>query len=147
MGNCCQHSDPSNEYDTNYRRSTRLKMSKEINKILDSMESETKISKIKNKIPKRNFEDNYETIKTLGSGLFSTVYLVKDNKDKRYAMKVIQKKNFRTRDHIQKILIEKEIMKNLNHRNILKLYKTFQTEQNIYFLMEYASKGTQKFEN
>ena len=57
-------------------------------------------------------------------------------------MKVIQKKNFRTRQSIEKILVEKEIMKNLKHRNILKLYKTFQTKEEVYLIIEYAEKGT-----
>lgn len=82
----------------------------------------------------------YRIIKLLGSGLFSKVCLV-TYKEKFYAMKIIKKKNFLTKESIQKILVEKEILKLLKHKNILKLYKTIQSRDRIYFLLEYISKG------
>lgn len=141
MGNCCRFNPPYYHDDFNSDDIKKLKMSKEINRILDNMESNKNFKIKTGQIPKKNLKDNYTVIKMIGSGLFSKVYLVKDDRQNLFAMKVIEKSSFKARDHIQKILIEKEIMKNMNHRNILRLYKTFQTEKNVYFILEYAAKG------
>jgi serine/threonine protein kinase len=141
MGNCCK--TPSSEYDFEQKKGdiSQIKMSKEINRILDIMEYKHNVKGTPGYIRKKNFEDDYKVLNMLGSGLFSKVYLVSDKKNKLFAMKVIEKSNFKAREHIQKILIEKEIMKNVKHRNVLKLYKTFQTRDNVYFILEYAAKG------
>ena len=143
MGNCCRYNQPG-EYSNFDNKDSRMKISQEINRTLDIIEMNKSLKKRNHVIPKRKVEDNYKVIKILGTGLFSKVYLVKNKDNRTLAMKVIEKSNFKTRDHIQKILVEKEIMKNINHRNILKLYKTFQTEKNVYFILEYASKGILK---
>lgn len=83
----------------------------------------------------------YKIIKQLGSGLFSKVYLAQDEFGQKAAIKIIKKKDFSTQDTIQKIVLEKEVLKLLNHDCILKLYKTVQSDSRIYFFLEYASKG------
>lgn len=42
---------------------------------------------------------------------------------------------------MNKILIEKEILRLIDHKNVLKLYKSLQTHSRIYFVLEYASMG------
>jgi len=81
----------------------------------------------------------------LGNGYFSKVYLVSDIHQKLFAMKIIKKQSFKTKEQIQKILVEKEILKVLNHRNILKLFKTIQSKDRMYFLLEYCDKGNLLF--
>lgn len=86
------------------------------------------------------FKD-YTLVKQLGSGLFSKVYLVTDAEGHKLAMKVIKKKDFQTAETIQKMIIEKEVLKLLDHQNVLKLHRTVQSESRIFFFVEYASKG------
>lgn len=57
-------------------------------------------------------------------------------------MKIVKKKNFASKDIIHKILIEKDIMKLLHHRNILRLYKTMQTNSSLFFELEYCEYGS-----
>lgn len=84
---------------------------------------------------------DYHVIKQIGSGLFSRVYLATDKHNKKCAIKMIKKKNFVTKETIQKILVEKEILRVIGHQNVLKLYKTMQTHSRLYFVLEYAEKG------
>ena len=80
-------------------------------------------------------------MKVLGSGLFSKVYLVKLKNKSLMAMKVIKKKDFKTREQIKKIVTEKELMRIMRHRNILMLNNTFQSKDKLYLILEYAAKG------
>ena len=89
----------------------------------------------------KDIMNDYKLLGELGSGYFSNVYLVSDCEGKLYALKVIKKAKFKSKENIQKILVEKLILKALKHENILKLYKTIQSKKNLYFFLEYASKG------
>ena len=84
---------------------------------------------------------NHKIVKKIGKGLFSKVYLAVDSSGTKVGIKVISKKNFVAKEAIEKIIIEKEILKLLDHKNILKLYRTLQTNTRIYFILEYADKG------
>lgn len=66
----------------------------------------------------------YNFLELLGSGFFSKVYLVSDLEGRLFALKVIKKRKFKTKESIQKILVEKSILNSLKHENILRLYKT-----------------------
>ena len=81
------------------------------------------------KIGKYSYNNNY-----IGQGSFSKVYKGLDDKNNNYAIKKIYKKN----DIKYLNLIEKEIeiMKKLNHKNIVKLYDEIYTEKYIYLIME-----------
>lgn len=83
----------------------------------------------------------YKFVQLLGKGMFSEVFLAKEKNNRKVAIKVIRKRNFTDLDSIKKIITEKEIMNNLNHRNILKLHRTFQTNSRLFFVMEYAENG------
>ena len=83
----------------------------------------------------------YKILCQVGRGLFSQVYLAVDPSGRKVGLKVIRKKNFTTKQSIEKIIIEKEILKMIDHRNVLKLYRTMQTNSHLYFVLEYAEKG------
>jgi len=42
---------------------------------------------------------------------------------------------------MQKFIVEKEILSKLNHKNILKLRRTIQTRDKLYYELDYCSKG------
>lgn len=84
---------------------------------------------------------SYKILRKIGKGLFSRVFLAIDQKGNLVALKTIKKKNFLTKDNIQKIIIEKEVLKLVEHPNILKLYRTIQTNSKLVFVLEYAGKG------
>jgi len=132
MGNCC----PNNRFSVENARSP-LNLSKDIqDKLAEIDYGQQTTYKSKSEILM-----DYTVIQQIGSGLFSRVYYATNAQGRKCAIKMIKKKNFATKETIQKILVEKEILRLIDHENILKLYKTMQTNSRIYFVLEYAEKG------
>lgn len=78
----------------------------------------------------------------LGKGDVGRVYLVREKKtDKLYAMKVLSKKEMIERKKIKRALTEQEILATSNHPFIVTLYHSFQSEEYLYFCMEYCMGG------
>ncbi|KAI6035198.1 Pkinase-domain-containing protein [Pisolithus orientalis] len=81
-------------------------------------------------------------VKMLGKGDVGRVYLVREKKsDKLYAMKVLSKKEMIERKKIKRALTEQEILATSNHPFIVTLYHSFQSEEYLYFCMEYCMGG------
>lgn len=85
----------------------------------------------------------------IGSGLFSNVYLARGwgsnsvwGNGFSLAVKVIQKGDFSKREAVQKMVVEKEILRILRHRNILRLFGTVQSDENVYFFLEFCPLGS-----
>lgn len=84
---------------------------------------------------------NYKLLKTIEKGKFGVVRLGKHIlTGEKVAIKVINKLQQKQRT-LDEILREVEIMKRLDHPNIIKVFQTIDTEDNFYIIMEYASNG------
>ena len=80
----------------------------------------------------------YEIIKQLGEGGYGKVYLVLNNLDNmNYALKEFPIKG-ETKDKIQEIKNEAEILSKFNHKNIVKYYESFENDDKFFILMEYC---------
>lgn len=95
-------------------------------------------------MPIRPKPTDFEILNELGEGNFSSVIHValKKNKEKEFAIKVIQRDTIermkkRHPNIHNEILMEKRILNKLRHPGIVKLYNTFQDYNALYFLMEY----------
>lgn len=85
---------------------------------------------------------SFQKIKMLGRGDVGKVYLVREKKtDKLFAMKVLSKKEMIARNKIKRALAEQEILASANHPFIVTLYHSFQSEDYLYFCMEYCLGG------
>ncbi|KAI0346733.1 Pkinase-domain-containing protein [Trametopsis cervina] len=85
---------------------------------------------------------SFQKIKMLGRGDVGKVYLVREKKtSKLFAMKVLSKKEMIERKKIKRALTEQEILATANHPFIVTLYHSFQSEQYLYFCMEYCMGG------
>ncbi|CEL58237.1 protein-serine/threonine kinase [Rhizoctonia solani AG-1 IB] len=85
---------------------------------------------------------SFQKIKLLGRGDVGKVYLVREKKsDKLFAMKVLSKKEMIARKKIKRALAEQEILATANHPFIVTLYHSFQSEDYLYFCMEYCAGG------
>ena len=87
----------------------------------------------------QEIETIYEKIKKLGEGSFGEVWLVRHKiLGKEFAMKIIQKS---PDSNINQIKNEIEILKQLDHPNILKILEFHLTNDKFYIITDYCSDG------
>jgi len=95
-------------------------------------------------VPGGNITDDYTLLELLGEGAFSKVYLAESKVDKGglAAVKVINKSEL-CKDQDKMFLVEKEIeiMSQLDHPNIVKLYEVYVNEEEVCLVMELAKGG------
>ncbi|TFY79401.1 hypothetical protein EWM64_g4612 [Hericium alpestre] len=85
---------------------------------------------------------SFQKIKLLGRGDVGKVFLVREKKSgKLFAMKVLSKKEMIQRKKIKRALTEQEILASANHPFIVTLHHSFQSEEYLYFCMEYCMGG------
>ncbi len=100
--------------------------------------------KTSNLIMKRydNPWDNYVLIQELGQGTFGTVKKVMLKSRRVYrAMKIINKSNVVEGVNDSEILNEINILKNLDHPNIMKIYEFYEDKDNYYIITEFFDQG------
>ncbi|CAK75813.1 unnamed protein product (macronuclear) [Paramecium tetraurelia] len=97
------------------------------------------LSEIK-RFAKQNIRQFYRFGKVLGSGSFGTVkvgYSVRDSKE--FAIKTIHK--YRMREQFYLVLRELDILTQLDHPNIIKVFEEYEDDMYYHFVMEYCSGG------
>lgn len=87
-------------------------------------------------------EQVYKLSKKIGGGSFGTVWLAqrKDNSKYKFAVKKINKKEVQETE-INLLRREIEILKEVDHPNIIKFYETYEDSNFIYIVMEHCSGG------
>jgi serum/glucocorticoid-regulated kinase 2 len=91
--------------------------------------------------------EDFDQLKVLGQGAFGKVVLAqkKDNK-KIYAVKILKKKEVLETGQLEHTLAEKMILSHINHPFLVGLEYAFQTDERIYFVMEFM-KGGEMFQH
>ena len=85
---------------------------------------------------KKTSED-FEMNDVLGEGSYSTVFLAKEKlTGKQYAIKVLDKRHIIKERKVKYVTIEKDVLNMCDHPFIIKLYYTFQDQNNLYFCLE-----------
>ena len=84
-------------------------------------------------------ESKYKSISRIGEGSFGSVYLIKDEKDRSFALKKIRVDPF----EVDRSLKEIEVMKKFIHPNLVKIYDSYFDEGNelLEIVMEYCEEG------
>ena len=83
--------------------------------------------------------DYYEVVKQLGKGGYGKVYEVKNKKTGEIrACKHLSKLNIK---NLEKFRREIEILKKMDHPNIIKLFEVFESDRSIYLIMEECKGG------
>jgi len=86
--------------------------------------------------------DDFVQLKVIGRGGFGRVLLVKKkDSNKVYAMKVLKKKLIAHRGEIEHTRTERSVLSKLDHPFLAKLHWSFQTEDNLYFIMDFINGG------
>ena len=88
--------------------------------------------------------NDFKYIETLAHGAFGTViHVIEISTKKDMAIKVINKTSSH-QSSIEKVKQEISILKQLNHKNIVKFYGFFETVNQLLIKMEYVKYGTLK---
>jgi serine/threonine protein kinase len=86
--------------------------------------------------------DDFIPLKTLGRGSFAKVLLVrKRDTNELFAMKILSKKAILARNQIEHTMAERLILGNVQHPYIVALRYAFQTEDQLYLVLDYCSGG------
>uniref|UniRef100_A0A8C4Y3W1 cAMP-dependent protein kinase n=1 Tax=Gopherus evgoodei TaxID=1825980 RepID=A0A8C4Y3W1_9SAUR len=86
--------------------------------------------------------DQFERVKTLGTGSFGRVMLVKHKETRNYyAIKVLEKQKVVKLKQIEHTLNEKRILQAINFPLLIKLEYSFKDNSNLYLVMEYIPGG------
>jgi calcium-dependent protein kinase len=87
-------------------------------------------------------EENYEILETVGKGGFGEVKRVRHKSSDIYrALKIIKKSKYSTPAELKAIKNEINLMKQVDHPNIVKLFEFFDHEEYLYIITEYCSGG------
>lgn len=86
--------------------------------------------------------DDLEIVSPLGRGAYSIVYKVKNRvKNEYYALKVVNKSSPHSTRVSKRLENEISLQSTLNHKNIVKLLKSFEDSENFYLLLELCPGG------
>ena len=89
-----------------------------------------------------NVYDIYEKLEHLGNGSYGDVYKVKRKKDNEIrALKEIKKSLLNEGNNFNEIRNEINILKEIDHPNVLEIYEFFEDEKKIYIIMEFCNEG------
>ena len=89
----------------------------------------------------KTIKDHYSFVRTIGEGHFGRVLLAKDRHTKeKFAVKVI-KKNVTEVRSLTLIQRELDILRVVNHTNVVRLHDLFDSNEKLYFVLEYMSGG------
>ncbi len=84
----------------------------------------------------------YDIIDVLGEGTFGVVRLGKNKvTGDKFAIKILEKKKIKARHDEVRVKRELDIIKRVNHINVIKIIKIEEDKDNKYIIMEYCEKG------
>ncbi|CAD8108281.1 unnamed protein product [Paramecium primaurelia] len=102
---------------------------------------------LRNKLHMLDYQTHYEINKLIGKGSFASVYEAKGKNDQQfYAAKAFYKKQVfqdpKGRDQIEN---EINVMRKLNHPNLINLHEVFENKAQIYLILDLARGGTLEY--
>jgi len=127
----------NNENTNNSTSNTKSSRKKET-----GFNSHTNTLKLNSILNNDKLENNYKAIEKLGTGSFGKVYRVnhlKSGQDR--ALKVVNKAIIKYQDDEKTFLKEIELLSQLDHPSIIKVYEYFVENNNYYVVQEYCRGG------
>ncbi|KAI8927498.1 hypothetical protein BC831DRAFT_452162 [Entophlyctis helioformis] len=91
---------------------------------------------------KAKYVGNYELQQTIGEGSFAKVKIAIHRLTRqKVAIKVIDKTKLPDEYSLKNIHREAQIMRMIDHPNIIQLFEVMETKKNLFLVLEYAAKG------
>ena len=84
----------------------------------------------------------YELKQVVGRGSYGVVYRAVNKKSRETV--AIKEINYESDEELHEVMIEIDLLKNLNHINIVKYHGFIQKASNLYIILEYAAHGSLK---
>ncbi|SMN22920.1 similar to Saccharomyces cerevisiae YAR019C CDC15 Protein kinase of the Mitotic Exit Network that is localized to the spindle pole bodies at late anaphase [Maudiozyma saulgeensis] len=103
---------------------------------------EMNASKTNEALPSSSPSVQYQLKQVVGKGSYGVVYRAVNKKSKQTV--AIKEINYDNDEELSEIMIEIDLLKNLNHINIVKYHGFIQKSSNLYIILEYASHGSLK---
>ncbi|KAM3141821.1 hypothetical protein pb186bvf_006143 [Paramecium bursaria] len=86
--------------------------------------------------------DHFKLLTMIGKGSYAKVVLVKKIDTKQiYALKILKKKNIEKRKQEEHILVERNVLIQVQHPFIIRMYYCFHSEEKLFFALEYCPGG------
>jgi len=86
--------------------------------------------------------DDFRVVKILGEGSFGRVKLIQEKKSGEYfALKTFKKGDILMKNMMQRVLTEKDILKELKHPFLVRLRYSFQGNKKVYMVMDFCQGG------
>ena len=87
-------------------------------------------------------EEDYVVIKDIDSGRFGAVKLCQDLKNlQQFALKQIEKSTLTHPKYINQLFNEISLLRKLDHKNIIKLFRVYEDSDHVYLILEYVASG------
>lgn len=87
--------------------------------------------------------EDFELVRLIGKGAFGKVWMVRRKEfGDIYAMKILHKQSVVDQNLIEHTLLERDVMLMCNNPFIINLYWSFQTEENLYFVVDFIGGGS-----
>lgn len=110
--------------------------------VLRRSDSNDKVKENNDKPKRTSKSTQYQLKQVIGKGSYGIVYKAENrNTGQIVAIKEI---NYDNDEELNEIMIEINLLKNLDHVNIVKYHGFIQKMSNLYIILEYASKGSLK---
>lgn len=86
--------------------------------------------------------DSFTTVSVIGNGSYAKVFLVRQKTTQELsALKILKKENVEKRKQEDKVQVERNILKEIDHPFVIRFKASFQTEKKLYFVLEYCPGG------
>lgn len=117
---------------------------KEFRKRIKNMNERAKTDIVPKDDDEEVFLPEYEIGEVLGEGSYAIVKLVrrKDNSSNRFALKVYTKVSLSDKVRQKNLELEVDILRSLNHPNVVKIYDQIVGNRNVFLIMEYVSRNS-----
>lgn len=86
--------------------------------------------------------DDFELLQVLGKGSFGKVMLArKKGQDQLFAIKILKKDVIVQNEELEHTQTERRVLQSVRHPFLVRLYYSFQSEDRLYFVMDYVNGG------